>query len=302
MAEVDEELTLAEAKEVRDGYNFILRMAATDNTGSIQEFWNDLLEVIQNADGKTEIIDAYVNRELPKVEYFQGLYGAQAEAEIQAAQPGMEADVERAVDRKRQDIVALTETYGIVLPEGQLDILARESWRNGWERDEIFTNLRPYLEQTIEDAEVDLVGRAGDMETDLMGWSARNGLDLSRQAAAKYITNLTLGNQTFDDVKADLRRDYLAGMFPAWADRINDGFDPEIIFQPYKDTASRLLEVENVGFDDPLLKSALQSPEQVSLYDFEKQIRNDPRWQYTDNAFQTYASAGQRIASMFGFG
>jgi hypothetical protein len=214
----------------------------------------------------------------------------------------METDVERAVDRKRQDITALTETYGIVLPEGQLDILARESWRNGLERDEIFTNLRPYLEQTIADPEADLIGRAGDMETDLMGWSARNGLDLSRQAAAKYITNLTVGTQTLDDVKADLRRDYLAGMFPAWADRINDGFDPEIIFQPYRDTASRLLEVENVGFDDTLLRSALQNPEQVSLYDFEKQIRNDPRWQYTDNAFQTYASAGQRIASMFGFG
>lgn len=297
-----EELTLAEAKEIRDGYNFILRMALNDATGSLQEFWKDLAKVIKDAQGKTEVIDAYVNRELPKVEYFQGLYGAQAQAEIQAAQPGMEADVERAVDRKRQDITALTETYGIVLPEGQLDILAREAWRSGWERDEIFTNLRPFLEQTIEDPEVDLVGRAGDMETDLMGWSARNGLDLSRQAAAKYITNLTVGTQTLDDVKADLRRDYLAGMFPAWADRINDGFDPEIIFQPYKDTASRLLEVENVGFDDPLLRSALQNPEQVSLYDFEKQIRNDPRWQYTDNAFQTYASAGQRIASMFGFG
>lgn len=298
-----EELTLEEAKDIRNGYNFILRMALNDATGSVQEFWKDLAKVIQDAQGKTEVIDAYVNRELPKVEYFNNLYGDQAAAAIAEAQgPSMAADVNRAIDIKRQDIVALTETYGIVLPEGQLDILARDAWYNGWERDEIFTNLRPYLEQTIEDPEVDLIGRAGDMETDLMGWSARNGLDLSRQAAAKYITNLTVGTQTLDDVKADLRRDYLAGMFPAWADRINDGFDPEIIFQPYKDTASRLLEVENVGFDDPLLRSALQNPEQVSLYDFEKQIRNDPRWQYTDNAFQTYASAGQRIASMFGFG
>ena len=300
---MDEDLTLEEAKDIRDGYNFILRLAASDTTGSVKKFWVDLAKVIQDAKGDTEIIEAYVNRELPKVEYFSNLYGDQAAAEITEAQgPSAAADVNRAIDVKRQDIVALTETYGIVLPEGQLDLLARDAWYNGWERDEIFTNLRPFLEQNVADPEIDLTGRAGDMETDLMGWSARNGLDLSRQAAAKYITNLTVGTQTLDDVKADLRRDYLSGMFPAWADRINDGFDPEIIFQPYKDTASRLLEVENVGYDDPLLKSALQNPQQVSLYDFEKQIRNDPRWQYTDNAFQTYASTGQRIASMFGFG
>lgn len=300
---MDEDLTVEEAKDIRNDYNFILRLAANDTTGSVQKFWVDLAKVIQDAKGDTEIIEAYVNRELPKVEYFSNLYGDQAAAEITEAQgPSMAADVNRAIDVKRQDIVALTETYGIVLPEGQLDLLARDAWYNGWERDEIFTNIRPFLEQTVADPEIDLIGRAGDMETDLMGWSARNGLDLSRQAAAKYITNLTVGTQTLDDVKADLRRDYLSGMFPAWADRINDGFDPEIIFQPYKDTASRLLEVENVGYDDPLLKSALQNPQQVSLYDFEKQIRNDPRWQYTDNAFQTYASTGQRIASMFGFG
>jgi hypothetical protein len=300
---VDEDLTVEEAKDIRNDYNFILRLAANDTTGSVEKFWVDLAKVIQDAKGDTEIIEAYVNRELPKVEYFSNLYGDQAAAEITEAQgPSMAADVNRAIDVKRQDIVALTETYGIVLPEGQLDLLARDAWYNGWERDEIFTNIRPFLEQNVADPEIDLIGRAGDMETDLMGWSARNGLDLSRQAAAKYITNLTVGTQTLDDVKADLRRDYLSGMFPAWADRINDGFDPEIIFQPYKDTASRLLEVENVGYDDPLLKSALQNSQQVSLYDFEKQIRNDPRWQYTDNAFQTYASTGQRIASMFGFG
>lgn len=301
MAEVDEELTAAEVKKIREGYNFILRMALNDDTGSLQQFWKDLRKVIRDADGKTEIIDAYVSRELPKVEYFQGLYGAQAQAEIQAAQPGMEADVERAVDLKRQGIVALTETYGIVLPEGQLDILAREAWRNNWANDEIFTNLRSFLEQNIADPELDLMGRAGDMETDLMDWANRNGLSLSRQAAAKYITNLTVGTQTLDDVKADLRRDYLVGMFPAWADRINQGYDPEVIFEPYRDSARKLLEVEDIGFDDPLLKMATQATEQMPLYEFEKQIRNDPRWEYTDNAYSTYTKVGTDLLRMFGF-
>lgn len=305
MAKEEEQLTPEKAREIRQGYNFILRMAANDPTGSLEKFWQDLRKVIRDAEGDTTIIDAYVNRELPKVEYFRDLYGAQAEAAIQEARPELARDVERAVDLKRQTVNDLIEQYGIVLPEGQLDLLAREAWRSDWERDEIFTNLRPFLESTIA-GEADLMGTAGDFETDLMSWASRNGLNLSRQAAAKYITNLTTGTQTLDDVKADLRRTYLAGMFPAWSDRIEAGFDPEVLFEPYRDTARRLLEVEDVGFDDPVLKSALQrvdangKPVQMPLYQFEREIRKDPRWEYTNNAMDVYARVGTNLLNMFG--
>lgn len=306
MAEETEQLTTEEAREIRQGYNFILRMATNDSTGSIQRFWDDLEKVIQDAAGDTTVIQAYVNNEFPKVEYFQGFYGAQAEAEIESAQPEFKADVNRAINLKRQEIDRFAEQYGIVLPEGQADFLAREAWRNDWKSNEIFTNLRPFLESTIA-GESDLIGRAGDFETDLMSWASRNGLDLSRQSAAKYIMNMTTGAQSFEDVKDDLRRTYLTGMFPAWADRIEQGFDPEQIFEPYRDTARRLLEVDDIGFDDPVLKSALQRvdsngrPVQMPLYEFEQQIRKDPRWDKTDNAYDVYANVGTNLLRTFGF-
>lgn len=306
MAEETEELTPQEAQEIRQGYNFILRMAANDPSGSIREFWRDLQKVIQDSAGDRTVIDAYVDREFPKVEYFQNLYGAQAEAAIEEAQPELAADVNRAVDLKRQSINRIIEQYGIVLPEGQIDILSREAWRSGWQESEILNNLRPFLESTLA-GEADLTGLAGDFETDLMSWAARNGLDLSRQTAAKYISNMTLGSQTFEDVKSDLRRTYLAGMYPAWADRIEQGFDPEQIFEPYRDTARRLLEVDDISFDDPVLKSALQrtdasgKPVQMPLYEFEQQIRKDPRWDKTDNAYEVYANIGTNLLRTFGF-
>jgi hypothetical protein len=306
VAEETEQLTPEEAGQIRQGYNFILRLALNDQTGSLREFWNDLQKVIADSQGDRTIIDAFVDRELPKQEYFRGLYGAQAEAAITEAQPEFATDVERAVDLKRQQIDRYVQQYGIVIPEGQADLLAREAWRSGWEGEEIFTNLRPYLESTIA-GETDLIGRAGDFETDLMSWAARNGLNLSRQAAAKYITNMTVGAQSFDDVKADLRRTYLAGMFPAWADRIEAGFDPEVLFEPYRDTARRLLEVEDVGFDDPVLKTALQRvdangrPVQMPLYQFENEIRKDPRWEFTNNAYDVYSRVGENLLRTFGF-
>jgi len=306
VAEENEQLTLEEAEQIRNDYNFILTLAARDQTGSIQEFWKDLRKVIRDAEGDRTIIQAYVDRELPKVEYFQGLYGAQAEAEIEAAQPEFAADVERAVDLKRQEVDRISKQYGVVLPEGQIDLLAREAWRSNWQSNEILNNLRPFLESTIS-GEADLTGAAGDFEVDLMTWANRNGLDLSRQAAARYIANMTLGEQTFDDVKDELRRTYLAGMFPAWSDRIEQGYDPEILFEPYRDTARRLLEVEDIGFDDPVLKRALQrvdangQPVQMPLYEFEQEIRKDPRWEFTDNAYDVYANVGTNLLRTFGF-
>lgn len=302
-----EPLTPDEVKKIRNDYNFILNLASKDQTGSVRKFWNDLRKVIRNSDGDTTIITAYVNREFPKVEYFKNLYGAQAEAEIQGARPELAADVNRAVDVKRQAVNAAIEKYGIELPEGQLDILAREAWRNNWGVTEIDLNLRPFLADTLETGK-DLRGTAGDFQNDLSQWASRNGLSIDRSMLAKYVGNMTLGQQTLDDVKQELRTTYLMGAYPAWADRIEKGFDPEAISRPYRSAAARLLEVEEdeISLDDPLLKRGLQGtgadgkPRVVPLYEFESEIRKDPRWDKTNNAYETYTKVGTDLLRMFG--
>jgi hypothetical protein len=304
---VAEPLTPDEVKKIRNDYNFILNLASKDQTGSVRKFWNDLRKVIRNSDGDTTIITAYVNREFPKVEYFKNLYGAQAEAEIQGARPELAADVNRAVDVKRQAVNAAIEKYGIELPEGQLDILAREAWRNNWGVTEIDLNLRPFLADTLETGE-DLRGTAGDFQNDLSQWASRNGLSIDRSMLAKYVGNMTLGQQTLDDVKQELRTTYLMGAYPAWADRIEKGFDPEAISRPYRSAAAKLLEVneDEISLDDPLLKRGLQGtgadgkPRVVPLYEFESEIRKDPRWDKTNNAYETYTKVGTDLLRMFG--
>jgi hypothetical protein len=117
---------------------------------------------------------------------------------------------------------------------------------------------------------------------------------------------IATGRQTLDDVKNDLRKTYLAGMYPAWAEKIGQGLDPSVLFEPYRDTAKRLLEVDNLDFNDPIMRRAAQyvgpdgKPGQLPLYEFEQEIRKDPRWQYTDNAYESYANVGTDLLRMFG--
>lgn len=303
----EERLSVEQANKIRQNYNFILNIASKDTTGSVQKFWDDLRKTIRDAKGDRAIITAYVNREFPKVEYFKPLYGTQVEREIQGAQPEFAADVTRAIDKSRQDINAIAEQYGITIDEGKLDLLSREAWRSGWGQDEILLNLRPLLDETLATGE-NITGTAGDYQNKLETWARRNGLSLDRSMMAKYVGNMTLGKQTLEDAQQELRDMYLVGAYPAWADRIQQGYDPEAIAKPYRSTVAKLLEVEEdqVSLDDPLLKSGLQGvgpdgkPRVVPLYEFEKQVRKDPRWDKTNNAYASYAKVGTDLLQMFG--
>ena len=303
----EERLSVQEANKVRQDYNFILSFVSKDTTGSVQKFWNDLRKTIRDSKGDRAIITAYVDREFPKVEYFRPLYGVQAEREIQAAQPEFAADVTRAIDKSRQDINAIAEQYGIVIDEGKLDLLSREAWRSGWGQDEILLNLRPLLADTLATGE-DLRGTAGDFQNDLSQWASRNGLSIDRSMIAKYVGNMTLGQQTLDDVKQELRDMYLVGSYPAWADRIQQGYDPEVIAAPGKARIAKMLEMEEsqITFDDPLLQKYMQGvgndgkPRVVPLYELNKIIREDPRWDQTDDAYETYTKVGTDLLRIFG--
>jgi len=305
----DKPLTTAEANKIRDDYNFILNLAAKDTTGSIMTFWKNLRKVIKDSKGDQNIITAYVDRELPKQEYFMSMYGVQAQAAIDEARPEFGADVDRAVDIKRQNINAIAEKYGIQFPEDKsVDDFAREAYRNGWDNSEILLNMRPYLAGTLESG-ANVTGTAGGYRDELMQWAQRNGISLDSSAANKYVSNMTLGSQSLDNVKQDIRETYLTGAYPAWSDKIKSGFDPEQIAAPYRSKMAALLEVDekDISLNDQLLQRGMQGvgadgkPSVVPLYSFEKQVREDPRWQQTDNAYETYTRVGTDLLRMFGF-
>lgn len=156
------------------------------------------------------------------------------------------------------------------------------------------------------DAAAPLKGDAARQAESLRQWAKSNGVGLSDQALSNYTRRIITGKTTMDDVKADLRRTYLAGAYPAWADRINAGEDPSDFLSPYVSKARDLLEREDLQLDDPLVRRMTQyvspdgKPSVLPLFEAEKLARKDDRWQYTNNAQEQYARAANQILSMFG--
>ena len=197
--------------------------------------------------------------------------------------------------------------YGAVLTDDELFELAKQKRRFSWNSAQIQNTLATFA--TAKGG--DFLGAAGTTQRNLREWARRNGVSLTENTINNYVQRVTAGDMTEQDVLQDLRRTYVAGAYPGWSDRIDAGQDIYDIAEPYRQTMANLLELpdaEAIDFTDPLLKRGLQAigddgkPRTMPLYEFEQNIRKDPRWQKTNNAQEAYAQFTDRILSMFGLG
>jgi hypothetical protein len=53
--------------------------------------------------------------------------------------------------------------------------------------------------------------------------------------------------------------------------------------------------------DDKTLRSAIGPEKEMTIYDWERFLRKDPRWQYTNNARQEVSSIGLNVLQQLGF-
>jgi hypothetical protein len=56
-----------------------------------------------------------------------------------------------------------------------------------------------------------------------------------------------------------------------------------------------------IDLNDPLLRSAITDKGDMNLYDFKKALRQDNRWQYTEQAKQDVSNAAFNVLRDFGF-
>lgn len=135
--------------------------------------------------------------------------------------------------------------------------------------------------------------------------ASNNGVKLPRDYVQKMAHQIARGNTTYEVVAQDIRNRTIAETYPAYADRIKAGEDMVDIAHPYRQAYMSILE-EEPDMDDPALKRALQAvgedgkPTTVPLWQFEQQLKEDPRWGKTDNAWDEVGGRTMALMQMFG--
>jgi hypothetical protein len=84
---------------------------------------------------------------------------------------------------------------------------------------------------------------------------------------------------------------------------LNQGYDLEQIYAPYKQVMSSILEItpDQIDLNDPTLRGAINNNGDMNVYDFKKALRKDARWQYTEGANKEMTGLAQDLLRNFGF-
>jgi hypothetical protein len=135
-----------------------------------------------------------------------------------------------------------------------------------------------------------------------------NGIKLADADATSYANKIVAG-QVDENTVFNTIRESAASAFPALADKIKSGLDLKSLASPYIQSMSDILEIPNTAIDlfDPQIRGAMAYtlPDgkvgTKSIYDFEKELRKDDRWQYTNKAREQAASVATTVLRDFGF-
>ncbi len=175
----------------------------------------------------------------------------------------------------------------------------KDYFDRGIDEDVIFDELSGAV--TAKDA---AGGVASALDT-LRSTARANGFNLEKDFGNQldgWLQRVSRG-ENVEDFNRLIRQQAKLGLPEKVGALLDEGLDLSNIYAPYRNTMAALLEVtpDSIGLDDPILRSAYGTDKEMSIFDFKRAVRNDPRWQYTDNAREEVSSAALGVLRDFGF-
>lgn len=140
---------------------------------------------------------------------------------------------------------------------------------------------------------------------DLASVAKANGLDLDKNFAGQidsWIKRVENGEDA-DIFKNLIRQTAKIGLPDKVGKLLDDGLDLEAVYSPYKNAMASTLEInpETINLNDATLRNAIGPDKEMSIYDFQRVLRKDPRWQYTNNAREDVFQSVNKVLQDFGF-
>jgi hypothetical protein len=148
-------------------------------------------------------------------------------------------------------------------------------------------------------------GEIGNAVDSLRSVARANGFNLEKDFGNQldgWLQRISKG-ESIDDFSRIIRQQAKLGLPEKVGALLDEGLDLANIYAPYRNTMASLLEVtpDSINLDDTILRSAYGADKEMSIFDFKRMVRKDPRWQYTDNAREEVASTALGILRDFGF-
>jgi hypothetical protein len=235
------------------------------------------------------------------------LYNQAIEAAGGDAAKLAEIEATTAYGRGLKDLKDAIETArlaaGAELDDAEINAIAQEAYDKGFDRER--NSLNAFLDTKFKFKGEGAKGKAGEQLADLQKIATANGLDLQKAFGTQLPTWLASLNkgESIETYKKIIRDVAKIGMPQNIATLLDNGVDLDTIYSPYKNVMASTLEInpESITLNDPVLRSAIAGDKELPMYEFQRQLRKDTRWQYTNQAKEEVSDVALKVLRDFGF-
>jgi hypothetical protein len=224
----------------------------------------------------------------------------------EALRLGDPTEFKARVKQSTQEIKAIAGAMGANLTDDQAASLGNSYFRAGYDQNQIRQNLMSYV--TSGEAG-EYGGAAGQAFQELRQYGDNMGIKRDATWYQGAVRSIAAGLSTVEDWTGDIAAE-AQSMYAPFAERIAQGMTVRDLASGYINTMAETLEIDpdEIGLDDATVQQALKggmdqkgNPYAQSLWDFEKNLRGDARWQSTKNANQQANQTALSVLQAFGF-
>lgn len=150
-------------------------------------------------------------------------------------------------------------------------------------------------------------GKAGETQMEINKYAFDMGVKNADTWSQQAVRDVLSGKKSVQDVKNEIMRQSIAA-FPSYEAQFKTGATLNDIAQPYLQSMSTVLEIApgQVNLFDPTIRNALNfkgSDGKVGtkpLWQFQSELRSDPRWKKTQNAQDATMGTAHKVLQDFG--
>ncbi len=201
----------------------------------------------------------------------------------------------------------LANQLGIVETEAmrkKLKTWAYNVYAKGWSEEQLRYEIGKFVSYGSSGQ---LQGEAGEASDKLHDYAYSMGVQLSDSWYLSRSRNLARGIATQQDYEEEIKKMAKAA-FPQWSDQLDAGKTVEDLASPYLSSMSQILELPagSINLFDSTIRSALNNKDKAGvnevkpLWQFENELRSDPRWVKTQNAQNSLMQVAHQVLSDFG--
>lgn len=228
----------------------------------------------------------------------------EAARQIQALKTSDPATYNQRLETAKAQVTSMAWTMGATTPRSQIISVASQALMFGWSEAQIKQALSVYVNAGKRGV---FQGGAAAVQREVRDVMNAYGYNATDEQVGAWVKKIVQGATTVDVVRENLIQ-MTSSKFPALKERLVGGETLEDIAAPYRDSYSKILEVPagQVSLNDSTIQRALAAkddkgkPTTQTVWQYEQDLRRDPRWLKTQNAQDEMVGSTRKVLQDFG--